>query len=90
MHTKSKLTSLFFVICYSQFSAVHAEQLLQQQKMDFSTCLTVIEESEKNLSITPEVTIKEKLFREADFILEDGVVTIKCDGEEGTLTVISK
>ena len=86
--TNSIIIFLAFYFC--SFTPVFSEEILQQKNMKFSTCLTVIKNSETNLSIKAKITRKEKTFRQADFILNDGIVTIKCDGRNDTFTVSSK
>ena len=85
--TKLIVTMLAFFVC--SITLVFADEILQQKKMAFSTCLTVIKDSEKNLSIKAKIT-KEEAYRQAEFALIDGTLTIKCDGKKNTLTVVSE
>lgn len=86
--TKSIVIFLAFYFC--SFTQVFGEEILQNKSMAFSTCLTVIKNSEINLSIEAKITRKEETFREAEFDLIDGTLTIKCDGGNDTFTMTSE
>lgn len=70
-------------------AVVFGEEIIQHQEMNFSTCLTVIDNSEKTLSIVATITKKEEKYRQAEFVLVDGSLIIRCDGDKSTLTVVS-
>ena len=81
----------FFWAFYCCLNTVaFGEEVIQHQEMIFSTCLTVIENSEKKLSLVADITKKEENYRQAEFVLEDGTLIIRCDGYKGTLTVVSE
>jgi len=63
------------------------ETIIQQEKLSFERCLKVIITSQDKLSVAPEITDVSDKKRVAVFTLVDGTLTIKCDGDEGNLTV---
>ena len=67
--------------------AVAEETIIQQEKISFEKCLTVIATSEDKLSIAPKIKKISDQKRIAVFTLADGTLTINCDGEEGNVTV---
>ena len=85
-----KLILFLFTIFLSSNSPAFAEKIIQQKKLGFSVCLKVIEDSAEKLSLVPEVTKYEETYRQAEFVLSDGILIIRCDGEKGTLTVLSE
>ena len=69
-------------------SYVKAEEtIIQQDKISFEKCLTVITTSQDKLSVAPEITDVSDQKRVAVFTLVDGTLTITCDGIEGNVTV---
>ena len=66
------------------------ENIIQEEKMSFETCLNVITTSETKLSISPELSDLTKEKRVATFTLSDGTLTITCDGKKGMVTVSTK
>ena len=68
-------------------NAMAAETIIQQEKISFEKCLTVITTSQGKLSVAPEVTDVSDQKRVAVFTLVDGALTITCDGIEGKVTV---
>ena len=65
------------------------EKIIQQEKISFEKCLNVITTSQNKLSVAPEITDVSDQKRIAVFILNDGNLTIDCDGEEGNVTVLT-
>ena len=63
------------------------ETIIQQEKITFEKCLTVIKTSQDKLSVAPEITDVSEQKRVAVFTLIDGTLTITCDGIEGNVTV---
>lgn len=83
----SKITrsAIFFL---GMASLVEAEEnIIQQEKISFDKCLNVIEMSENKISLAPVITDESDQKRLAVFKLNDGTLTITCDGEEGTIKV---
>ena len=68
-------------------NAAAEEKIIQQEKISYEKCLKVITTSENKLSIAPEIEDISDRKRVAVFKLSDGSLTIKCDGEEGYVTV---
>ena len=76
----------FIVIALN--SHVGAEEtIIQQEKISFEKCLSVITTSQDKLSVAPEINDISDQKRVATFTLSDGTLTIKCDGIEGNVTV---
>ena len=71
----------------SMSSAVAEEIIIQQEKISFEKCLTVITTSETKLSVAPEINSVSDQKRVAVFTLVDGTLTITCDGGLGQVTV---
>ena len=69
---------------------VAADNIIQQEKMSFDTCLKVITTSQDKLSIVPEVSNLSNQKTVAIFELSDGTLTIECDGEQNLVTVSTK
>ena len=69
---------------------VAADNIIQQEKMSFETCLNVITTSQKKLSIVPELSNLSNQKTVAIFGLSDGILTIECDGERELVTVSTK
>ena len=63
------------------------ETIIQQEKISFEKCLSVITTSQDKLSVEPEINDVADQKRIAVFTLIDGTLTITCDGEEGNVTV---
>ncbi len=63
------------------------ETIIQQEKISFEKCLTVITTSQDKLLVAPEISDVSDQKRIAVFALVDGTLTITCDGEEGNVTV---
>ena len=63
------------------------ENIIQHEQISYEKCLKVIDTSESKLSIAPEVTDVADQKRIAVFTLNDGTLTITCDGTEGIVTV---
>ena len=68
-------------------NAVAEETIIKQEKISYEKCLKVITTSEDKLSIAPEIKDVSDQKRIAVFVLVDGTLTIKCDGENGNVTV---
>ena len=68
-------------------NAAAEETIIQQEKLSFEKCLTVITTSQDKLSIAPEVKDVSDQKRVAVFTLVDGTLTISCDGAAGNVTV---
>ena len=78
----------FLVIGLSSYIGAE-ETIIQQEKISFEKCLQVITTSQDKLSVTPEITDVSDQKRVAVFSLVDGILTIKCDGIEGNVTVLT-
>ena len=63
------------------------ETIIQREKLSFQTCLQVISTSQDKLPVAPEITDVSDQKRVAVFTLDDGTLTITCDGNEGNVTV---
>ena len=88
--TKAKLLygiSLVLVPIFVMSNATAEETIIQQEKISFEKCLTVIVTSQDKLSIAPEVKDVSDQKRVAVFMLVDGTLTISCDGIAGNVTV---
>ena len=69
-------------------SAVAAEEkIIQKEAVSFEKCLKIIKTSENKLLIAPEIKDLSDKKRVAVFTLNDGTLTINCDGLEGSVTV---
>ena len=90
MKKASKYITLFWTFYFCFTKLAYGEEIIQHQNMDFSKCLTVIENSELKLSLAADITKKEENYRQAEFVLIDGTLIIRCDGDKGTLTVVSE
>ena len=90
MKKAGKFITFSWIFYHSLITVAFGEEIIQHQEMIFSTCLTVIENSEKKLSLVAEITKKEENYRQAEFVLVDGTLIIRCDGDKGTLTVVSE
>ena len=80
----------FSIICLLVFissPATPGENIIQQEKMSFETCLKVIRTSESKLSIQPKITDETDKKRVAIFELTDGTLTITCNGRDELVTV---
>ena len=67
-------------------SALAEETIIQQEKLSYERCLKVITTSQDKLSVAPEITMSgSKAYRHLQ--LDDGTLTIKCDGIDGNVTV---
>ena len=87
------LGRLFAVVCLSVFissSARSEDNIIQQEKMSFDTCLKVIETSESKLSIQPTIADETDKKRVAVFKLIDGTLTITCNGRDELVTVSTR
>ena len=82
---QGSLTGSMMIFLISDLGA--EETIIQQEKISFEKCLTVITTSQDKLSVTPEITNVSDKKRVAVFTLIDGTLTIACDGEEGQVTV---
>ena len=78
----------FMVIVLSSHLGAE-ETIIQQEKISFEKCLKVITTSQDKLSVAPEITNVSDQKRLAVFTLADGSLTIRCDGEEGNITVLT-
>ena len=76
-----------FMLIASNSHVGAEETIIQQEKLSFEKCLQVITTSQDKLSVTPEITDVSDQKRVAVFSLVDGILTIKCDGIEGNVTV---
>ena len=90
MKKSGKFITFFWTFYCCLITVAFGEEIIQHQEMNFSTCLTVIETSEKKLSLAADITKKEENYRQAEFVLIDGTLIIRCDGDKGTLTVVSE
>lgn len=81
----SSASTIFMLLTAFYVSA--AEKIIQQEKLSFQRCLQVIETSKDKLSVAPEILDVSDQNRVAVFTLVDGILTIKCDGENGNVTV---
>ena len=68
-------------------NAVAKETIIQQEKISYEKCLQVITTSEDKLSVAPEIEDVTDQKRVAVFTLDDGTLTITCDGIESEVTV---
>ena len=66
------------------------ETIIQEEKISYMKCLSVIDISEGQLSIAPEISQVSDQIRVAVFGLSDGVLIITCDGSQGTIKVTTK
>ena len=79
---------VLLLISISLMSSAMAEDIIiQHEKISFEKCLKVISTSQNKLSVAPEITDVSDQKRIAVFTLIDGMLKIKCDGEEGNVTV---
>lgn len=91
----SKKNKIFYwasaVLLAAISSLVQAEEIIiQEEKMSFERCLSVIETSANKLSIAPEISDITDQHRIAIFKLSDGTLTISCKGKEELVTVSTK
>jgi hypothetical protein len=90
MNKKNKVfygaLAVLFTISYKS-SAAAEEIIIQQEKISFEKCLNVITTSQDKLSVAPEITNVSDQKRVAVFTLDDGTLTITCDGIEGEVMV---
>ena len=63
------------------------ETIIQREEIPFERCLNVITTSENKLSIVPKIEDFEDNKRVAIFQLSDGILTITCDKEAGSVVV---
>ena len=63
------------------------QKIIQQETLSFDKCLNVIAISENKLSISPKIIDEKDQKRVAIFTLNDGELTITCDGVESTVIV---
>ncbi len=92
-NTKIQVFYNSLIVLLLVFFASHAvaeEKIIQQEKISFEKCLQVISTSGSKLSITPEIEDSLGQKRVAVFTLDDGTLTITCDGRENTVTVTTK
>lgn len=68
-------------------NAAADETIIQSEKISFEKCLEVIAISQNKLLIAPKIIDVSAEKRIAVFMLVDGQLTIKCDGEEGNVIV---
>lgn len=83
LHKTALMLSPIFLV--SNVAAV--ETIIQKEKISYEKCLKVIVTSENKLSVAPEITDVSDQKRVAVFTLNDGTLTILCDGIEGNVTV---
>tara|TARA_Y100000766_G_scaffold54749_1_gene44379 strand:- start:361 stop:654 length:294 start_codon:yes stop_codon:yes gene_type:complete len=83
-------TFICFLPIFVMSHVAAEEKIIQQEEISFEKCLKVIAISENKLSIAPEVEDIADQKRVALFKLFDGTLKIKCDGEDGTITVSTK
>ena len=81
--TSALVSSFLGLYCYP----VGAENIIQQEKMSFETCLKVIKTSEDKLAITSQTSEESSQRRIALFELSDGTLKITCDGETKSIIV---
>ena len=82
---QTSLAVIFTIFIMPQVAA--EEKIIKKEKISFEKCLKVIVTSQDKLSIAPEITDVSDQERIAIFTLVDGTLTIKCDGEDGKVTV---
>ena len=85
-----KLLQRVLVTLMTVFGMSHAaaeETIIQQEKISFAKCLNVITTSQSKLSLAPKITDVSAQMRIAVFMLVDGELTIKCDGQKNKITV---
>lgn len=70
-------------------NAVAEETIIQQEKISYEKCLKVITTGEDKLYIAADIKDISDQKRVAVFALVDGTLTIKCDGIEGSMTVLT-
>ena len=88
LQKKSLKKSIFWIVTLLIAPYVLAEEtIIQQEKLSFERCLKVITTSQDKLSIAPDVIDVSDQKRVAVFTLNDGTLTITCDGIEGNVTV---
>ena len=78
---------LIILLSFTAATIFAEEKIIQQETLSFEKCLEVIATSEDKLSIAPKIEEISDLKRVAVFILNDGTLTITCDGQEGNVTV---
>ncbi len=64
-----------------------AENIIQKEKMSFEICVDVIEKSSEKLSVVPEIVIENNDYRQANFQMSDGILSITCDKQKGEIIV---
>ena len=76
-----------FLPIFAMSHVLAEEKIIQQEKISFEKCLTVITISENKLSIAPKIEDVSDQKRVALFTLSDGTLTIDCDKVKGNITV---
>lgn len=66
---------------------VEAENIIQKEKMSFETCVDVIGKSSEKLSVVPDIVVDNNDFRQANFQMSDGVLSITCDKQQDEIIV---
>ena len=64
-----------------------AEKIIQKEKLSFETCLDVIGKSSERLSVIPDIVIDNNDFRQANFQMSDGILSITCDKQKNEIIV---
>lgn len=79
--------SIIVIAIFLVTNAAADEKIIQQEKISFAKCLNVITTSQSKLSLAPKITDVSAQMRIAVFMLVDGELTIKCDGQKNKITV---
>ena len=83
----SQTAAISFLLIFLVANAEAEEKIIQQEKIPFEKCLSVITVSENKLSIAAEIQDISDQKRVALFKLTDGTLTITCDEPKGNITV---
>ena len=64
-----------------------AENIIQREKLSFETCVDVIGKSSEKLSVVPDIVVDKNDFRQANFQMSDGILSITCDKQKNEIIV---
>ena len=89
---KKNLNLALFLFVGINFAGplICAETILQKEKLSFEKCLGVIKTSAERLSREAIITEEKDNFRAVQFQMEDGILSITCDGNAEEVVVSSK
>lgn len=90
MKKNLNLTLIFFVGINFASPLICAETILQKEKLSFEKCLGVIKISAEKLSREAKILEEKDNFRAVQFQMEDGTLSITCDGNAQEVIVSSK